>query len=210
MPARATARDGTPVDAAPSRAVRCRRCSGWPGSSSGTERSWLDGEGVVALPGASSFLGPTAPARRPRCDRPSLIALDADRHLERQPGRRGRWLRFGYNEQRASTKMRVPARCVARPPPRHCPGGRRSGRLAGTARLADRARDRVGHCRTATKAQLARLVHEPNPRARRAVLRADPMGVDAMSEVIRSPAAGATVIFSSHQLDLGRICVRTW
>ena len=175
----------------------------------------LDGAGVVARPGRIvGFLGPNGAGKTTAMRSIfGLVALDAGIVTwNGKPVDATARLRFGYMpEQRGLyPKMRVGAQVTW------------LGRLRGLSRadaerstvtwlqrlgLADRADDRVetlSHGNQQRAQLAASLVHEPDLLVLDEPFSGlDPMGVDAMSDVIRSrSAAGATVIFSSHQLDL--------
>jgi ABC-2 type transport system ATP-binding protein len=175
----------------------------------------LDGAGVTARPGRIvGFLGPNGAGKTTAMRSIfGLVALDAGTITwNGSPVDAATRLRFGYMpEQRGLyPKMRIGAQVAWL--------GRLRGMTAAdanasTARwldrlgLAGRARDRVealSHGNQQRAQLAASLVHEPDLLVLDEPFSGlDPMGVDAMSEVLRSRADdGAAVIFSSHQLDL--------
>jgi ABC-2 type transport system ATP-binding protein len=175
----------------------------------------LDGAGVVAHPGRIvGFLGPNGAGKTTAMRSIfGLVALDAGsitwngRRVDAEAR-----LRFGYMpEQRGLyPKMRVGAQV--------CWLGRLRGMSKSDAArstaewldrlgLGDRAGDRVealSHGNQQRAQLAASLVHQPDLLVLDEPFSGlDPMGVDAMSAVLRSRAKeGAAVIFSSHQLDL--------
>jgi len=175
----------------------------------------LDGAGVVARPGRIvGFLGPNGAGKTTAMRSIfGLVALDAGTVTwNGRPVDGTARLQFGYMpEQRGLyPKMRVGAQVAW------------LGRLRGMTKadaarstrgwldrlgLSGRAADRVetlSHGNQQRAQLAASLVHEPDLLVLDEPFSGlDPMGVDAMSEVLRSrAAAGATVVFSSHQLDL--------
>ncbi|MFH1104782.1 MAG: ATP-binding cassette domain-containing protein [Actinomycetota bacterium] len=175
----------------------------------------LDGAGVVARPGRIvGFLGPNGAGKTTAMRSIfGLVSLDAG--TVTWNGKRvdaAARLRFGYMpEQRGLyPKMRVGAQVSWLGRLRGLPRADATRSTAAWLQrlgLSDRAGDRVealSHGNQQRAQLAASLVHEPDLLVLDEPFSGlDPMGVDAMSEVIRSrSAAGATVIFSSHQLDL--------
>lgn len=175
----------------------------------------LDGAGVIARPGRIvGFLGPNGAGKTTAMRSIfGLVALDAGTVAwNGTPVDAAARSRFGYMpEQRGLyPKMRVAAQVSW------------LGRLRGMSRaeadastaawlerlgLGERANDRVealSHGNQQRAQLAASLVHDPDLLVLDEPFSGlDPMGVDAMSEVLRArAAAGASVIFSSHQLDL--------
>ena len=175
----------------------------------------LDGAGVVAHSGRIvGFLGPNGAGKTTAMRSIfGLVALDGGTVTwQGRPIDAAARLRFGYMpEQRGLyPKMRVAAQVSW------------LGRLRGMSKvdaatsttewlgqlgLGDRANDRVealSHGNQQRVQLAASLVHEPDLLVLDEPFSGlDPIGVDAMSDVIRTRAeAGATIVFSSHQLDL--------
>ncbi len=175
----------------------------------------LDGAGVTARPGRIvGFLGPNGAGKTTTMRSIfGLVALDAGTVTwGGRPVDATARLRFGYMpEQRGLyPKMRVGTQVTWLGRLR---GLSAADAAASTTRwlsrlgLGDRAGDRVealSHGNQQRAQLAASLVHDPDLLVLDEPFSGlDPMGVDAMSEVLRARAAeGAAVIFSSHQLDL--------
>jgi ABC-2 type transport system ATP-binding protein len=175
----------------------------------------LDGAGLVARPGRIlGFLGPNGAGKTTAMRAVfGLVALDAGsiRWQGRQldPAMR---IRFGYMpEQRGLyPKMRVANQIawLARLRGLSRAAAHRAARATlENLGLGDRAGDRVealSHGNQQRAQLAASLVHDPELLVLDEPFSGlDPMGVDTMAEVVRNRAAGgATVLFSSHQLDL--------
>jgi ABC-2 type transport system ATP-binding protein len=175
----------------------------------------LDAAGLVARPGRIlGFLGPNGAGKTTAMRAVfGLVALDGGSiRWQGRPVDRAMRTRFGYMpEQRGLyPKMRVANQVtwLARLRGLSRAEAQRSARATlENLGLGDRLGDRVEALSHGNqqRAQLAAcLVHDP-------VLLVldepfsglDPMGVDTMAAVVRTrAAAGATVLFSSHQLDL--------
>ena len=175
----------------------------------------LDGAGLVARPGRIlGFLGPNGAGKTTAMRAVfGLVALDAGTvQWKGRPVEPAMRNRFGYMpEQRGLyPKMRVESQVawLARLRGMTKSDAHRSARaVLGRLGLGDRLSDRVealSHGNQQRAQLAASLVHDPELLVLDEPFSGlDPMGVDAMTEVVRSrAAAGATVLFSSHQLDL--------
>ena len=175
----------------------------------------LDGAGLVAHPGRIlGFLGPNGAGKTTAMRAVfGLVALDSGTvRWHGEPVDASMRNRFGYMpEQRGLyPKMRVLDQVAWLAQLRGM--DRTSARQAasetlGTLGLGDRTTSRVEALSHGNqqRAQLAAcLVHHPELLILDEPFSGlDPTGVDTMSEVVRTRAAsGATVLFSSHQLDL--------
>ncbi len=175
----------------------------------------LDGAQLTAAPGRIlGFLGPNGAGKTTAMRAVlGLVALDAGTiRWKGLPVERAERVRFGYMpEQRGLyPKMRVRdqiawlarLRGMTRSEARKA-----STRVLETLGLGDRDTARVEALSHGNqqRAQLAAcLVHQPDLLVLDEPFSGlDPLGVDTMSAVVRSRAdSGATVLFSSHQLDL--------
>ncbi len=175
----------------------------------------LDGAGLTAHPGRIlGFLGPNGAGKTTAMRAVfALVALDAGVvHWNGRPISPAMRNRFGYMpEQRGLyPKMRIEAQVawLARLRGLSKAEAHRSARLVlGRLGLGERLTERVealSHGNQQRAQLAASLVHDPELLVLDEPFSGlDPMGVDAMTEVVRSrAAAGATVLFSSHQLDL--------
>jgi len=175
----------------------------------------LDGAGVTARPGRIvGFLGPNGAGKTTAMRSIfGLVALDAGTVTwNGHPVDGSDRLRFGYMpEQRGLyPKMRIGAQVAWLGRLRGMSAADATASTAawlGRLGLGDRSRDRVealSHGNQQRAQLAASLVHDPELLVLDEPFSGlDPMGVDAMSEVLRSRASeGAAVIFSSHQLDL--------
>jgi ABC-2 type transport system ATP-binding protein len=175
----------------------------------------LDEAGLVARPGRIlGFLGPNGAGKTTAMRAVfGLVALDAGTirwrgEIVTPQMRTG----FGYMpEQRGLyPKMRVVSQVAWLARLRGLARGaaeRAARQTLETLGLGDRTGDRVealSHGNQQRAQLAASLVHDPELLVLDEPFSGlDPMGVDTMAEVVRSRAtAGATVLFSSHQLDL--------
>ncbi|HEX5630063.1 MAG TPA: ATP-binding cassette domain-containing protein, partial [Acidimicrobiia bacterium] len=175
----------------------------------------LDGAQLTAAPGRIlGFLGPNGAGKTTAMRAVlGLVALDAGTiHWKGMPVDSTERVRFGYMpEQRGLyPKMRVRDQIawLARLRGMTRSESRRAAtRVLETLGLGDRGTARVEALSHGNqqRAQLAAcLVHQPDLLVLDEPFSGlDPLGVDTMSAVVRSRAdSGATVLFSSHQLDL--------
>lgn len=175
----------------------------------------LDDAGLVARPGRIlGFLGPNGAGKTTAMRSVfGLVALDAGTvRWNGQPVEPEMRNRFGYMpEQRGLyPKMRVEGQVawLARLRGMTRQEAHRAARaVLERLGLGDRLDDRVealSHGNQQRAQLAASLVHEPQLLVLDEPFSGlDPMGVDAMTAVVRSRASsGATVLFSSHQLDL--------
>jgi ABC-2 type transport system ATP-binding protein len=175
----------------------------------------LDGAGLVARPGrVLGFLGPNGAGKTTAMRAIfGLVALDAGTvRWDGRPMEPAMRNRFGYMpEQRGLyPKMRIESQVawLARLRGMNRAEAHRSARaVLERLGLGERLNDRVealSHGNQQRAQLAASLVHDPELLVLDEPFSGlDPMGVDAMTEVVRTrAAAGATVLFSSHQLDL--------
>lgn len=175
----------------------------------------LDGLDLTARPGRLlGFLGPNGAGKTTAMRAVfGLVGLDTGRvRWHGHPVTQGDRLHFGYMPEQRGLYPRMPAAAqltyLAR-----LHGMERDTAEAAAATwlerldLADRAEDAVSALSHGNQQRVqlaASLVHEPDLLVLDEPFSGlDPLGVAAMSEVLRDRArAGATVVFSSHQLDL--------
>jgi ABC-2 type transport system ATP-binding protein len=176
---------------------------------------------TLSVPGATicGFVGPNG-AGKTTAMRIALGVLAADAGAVRWQGRpvdAATRARFGYMPEerglypkmRASDQLQYLARLhgVAR-----AEAAAAAGRWIERMGLAARARDRVEALSLGNQQRVqlaAALVHDPAALVLDEPFSGlDPIGVDVMSEVLRErAAAGVSVLFSSHQLELvERLC----
>ncbi len=175
----------------------------------------LDDASLTASPGRIlGFLGPNGAGKTTAMRAVfGLVALDSGEVLwEGEPVAHASRLRFGYMpEQRGLyPKMRIGDQLtwLARIHGLSATAAKRSA-LAwlGELGLGDRAGDRLEQLSHGNQQRVqlaAALVHDPLLLVLDEPFSGlDPMGADQLAEIIRArAAAGVTVVFSSHQLDL--------
>jgi ABC-2 type transport system ATP-binding protein len=175
----------------------------------------LDGMSLTARPGRLlGFLGPNGAGKTTTMRSVfGLIQLDGgDVRWQDQPVTSQVRLRFGYMpEQRGLYPKMAAGRQLAYLAELH--GIPRSDALAASTRwleqlgLGDRAGDKLSDLSHGNQQRVqlaAALVHDPDLLVLDEPFSGlDPLGVQAMSEVLRDRAEhGTTVVFSSHQLEL--------
>lgn len=175
----------------------------------------LDGASLAARPGrVMGFLGPNGAGKTTAMRAVfGLVALDGGRVCwQGRPLGRADRLRFGYMpEQRGLyPRMRI-AEQLAWLGRLHGLGAPEAGRAAASwlerLGLADRKRDRLEQLSHGNQQRVqlaAALVHGPEALVLDEPFAGlDPMAAEALAGIVREQAAaGVTVVFSSHQLDL--------